>query len=277
MAKVMRRGDGLGMVPRMLELRRIGLYTRDDEQDYRLGSMERLFRRAGIELVTDAAAAEGQSFDLVIALGGDGTVLRALAAHPEAPVLAVNFGQVGFLTQSDREHLDKVLVRLLSDDYFIEERLTLQVQIGGQMHRCINEVVVKSSLHMVEVGVAINERKVQSPRGDGVIVGTPTGSTAYLMSTGAPLVVPDVDCLILKPLNEYSFSSRTIIVPGSARIRLTIESAHAGDVAAAVDGRMQVPLAVGDVIEISRSPQSARLVCFEADYFFRNLRERLRW
>lgn len=265
------------MVAGMLELRRIGLYTRDDEQDYRLGSMEKLFRRAGIEFVTDTSATANQQFDLVIALGGDGTVLRALAAHPEAPVLAVNFGQVGFLTQSDRDELDKVLVRLLSDDYFIEERLTLQVTIGDRSYRCINEVVVKSSLHMVEVACSVNDRKVHNPRGDGVIVGTPTGSTAYLMSTGAPLVVPDVDCIILKPLNEYSFSSRSIILSGSARIRLTITSAREGDVAAAIDGRVQLPLKAGDTLEIARSPRPARLVCFEADYFFRNLRERLRW
>ncbi len=261
----------------MLELRRIGLYTRDDEQDYRLGSMKRLFQRAGIEFVEDPAASDDPRYDLVIALGGDGTVLRALAAHPEAPVLAVNFGQVGFLTQSNREHLDKVLVRLLSDDYFIEERLTLQVEVGGKTYRCINEAVVKSSLHMVEVGITINDRTVHHPRGDGVIVGTPTGSTAYLMSTGAPLVEPNVDCIVLKPLNEYSFSSRTIILPGSSRIRLTVTAARTRDVAIAIDGRVQLPLGEGDTVDISRSPQTARLVCFESDYFFANLRERLRW
>lgn len=260
----------------MLELRRIGLYTRDDEQDYRLSSMERLFRRAGIELVRDASS-EPDGFDVVIALGGDGTVLRALAAHPRTPILAVNFGQVGFLTQSDRQHLDKVLVQLLSDEYFIEERLTLQVRVGDQTIRCINEVVVKGSLHMIEVGVHINGRRVLSPRGDGIIVGTPTGSTAYLMSTGAPLVVPDVDCIVLKPLNEYSFSSRSIILPGQARIRLEVDTGRDKDVAAAIDGRVRLPIANGQAIEISASAEPARLVCFEEDYFFRNLRDRLRW
>lgn len=260
----------------MLELRRIGLYTRDDEQDYRLSSMERLFRRAGIELVRDAAR-EPNGFDLVIALGGDGTVLRALATHPRTPVLAVNFGQIGFLTQSNREHLDKVLVQLLSDEYFIEERLTLQIKVGGRTIRCINEVVVKGSLHMIEVGVTINGRRVLNPRGDGIIVGTPTGSTAYLMSTGAPLVVPDVDCIVLKPLNEYSFSSRSIILPGQARIRLQVDTGRDEDVAAAIDGRVRVPIGHGETIEISRSEEPARLVCFESDYFFRNLRDRLRW
>lgn len=261
----------------MLELRRIGLYTRDDDQDYRLASMERLFRRAGIELVRDASSGDPDSFDLVIALGGDGTVLRALSAHPRTPVLAVNYGQVGFLTQSNRQDLDKVLVRLLSDDYFIEERLTLQVRIGDRTFRCINEVVVKGVLHMIEVGVTVNDHRVLNPRGDGIIVGTPTGSTAYLMSTGAPLVTPDVDCIIVKPLNEYSFSSRSIVLPGSARIQLQVSTGRDTGVAAAIDGRDRVPVRDGELIEISRSEQPARLVFFEGDYFFRNLRERLRW
>lgn len=261
----------------MLELERIGLFTRDNEQDYRLASMERLFRRAHIELVLDAGSAAPGSFDLVIAMGGDGTVLRALAAHPGTPVLAVNFGTVGFLTQSDREHLDKVLVRLLSDDFGIEDRLTLAVRHRDESVRCINEVVIKSTTHMVGVDIRINGRFVHHARGDGIIIGTPTGSTAYLLSTGAPVVTPDVDCIIVKPLNEYSFSSRTVIVPGSARVQLTVSSGHEGDIGMSVDGGDRLPVSVGDVVEVERSPVPARLVYFEPDYFFRNLKERLRW
>lgn len=259
----------------MLDLRRIGLFTRDEDQDYRLESMRKLFRRANIELVFDTA--EAFDLDLVIALGGDGTVLRALAAHPGVPVLAVNFGHVGFLTQCDREGLDKVLVDLLSDNYQIEERLTLEVRCGDRRWRCINEVVVKGAVHMIEVGIRINGRHVHTPRGDGVIIGTPTGSTAYLLSTGAPIVTPDVDCIIAQPLNEYSFASRSIIAPGSASVSLEVEAGRAGDIGLAIDGGERVPLAVGDVVEMQRSPKPARLVYFEADYFFRNLRERLRW
>ncbi|MCA9544288.1 MAG: NAD(+)/NADH kinase [Myxococcales bacterium] len=261
----------------MLDLRRIGLFTRDNEQDYRLGSLRKLFSRAGIELVDDAGAMDAGALDLVIALGGDGTVLRALAACPGTPVLAVNFGQVGFLTQADREHMDRVLVRLLSDDYRIEERLTLSVTHRGQTVRAINEVVIKGVSHMVELQVAINGRTVHEPRGDGIIVGTPTGSTAYLLSTGAPIVTPDVDCILVKPLNEYSLAQRSIIVPGSAHVTLKVQPGREDDIGLVVDGGPRIRVEAGDIIDIGRSPVPARLVYFDDDYFFRNLRERLRW
>ena len=261
----------------MLDLRRVGLFLRDDEQDYPTVGLEKVLGRANIHLVVDAASQPAHDLDLLIALGGDGTVLRALTAYPDVPVLAVNFGNVGFLTQSDREEFDRVIMRLLSDDYFIEERLTMEICHRGQTYRSINEMVLKGVTHMVEVDIYINDRLVHTPRGDGVIIGTPTGSTAYLLSTGAPLVVPDVDCLIVKPLNEYSFSSRTIILPGNANIRLKLDSNRETDVRLTVDGLSPVRLDDGDELTITRSHQPARLVCFESDYFFRNLRERLRW
>lgn len=261
----------------MLNLKRIGLFTRDAEQDYRQGSIGKLFRRAGIEFVEDAAEAPDGSFDLVIALGGDGTVLRALTAHPSTPVLGVNFGSVGFLTQSDRDQLDNLLVRLLADDYRIEERLTLSVTHEGQTWRAINEAVVKAQIHMLELEIRVNGRLIHCPRGDGVIVGTPTGSTAYLLSTGAPIVTPEVDCFLIKPLNEYSLSSRSVVVPGSVNITLTVRACREDAVALVVDGRAVGRVAVGSSIVLARSPIPARLICFEEDYFFRNLRERLRW
>jgi NAD+ kinase len=272
-----RRLRPAGIVARMLDLRRIGLYTRDTEQDYRLGSIARLFKRAGIELVEDASSVDPDTLDLIIAMGGDGTVLRALGAHPGTPVLAVNFGSVGFLTQSDREHLDNALVRVLSDDFKLEERLTLEIAHQGRQWRAINEVVIKGYAHMVEVAIAINGAHVHTPRGDGVIVGTPTGSTAYLLSTGAPIVTPDVDCMLLKPLNEYSFSSRSIILPGSAAIDLVVQPGREHTVNMIVDGSIVGPVTVGESIQVRRSAIPARLVNLRKDYFFRNLREQLRW
>ncbi len=271
----MRAREKAGNFPGMLDLKRIGLFVRDAEQEYRADAMSRLFSRAGIELVS--AVAGDESLDLVMSLGGDGTVLRALGSHPGVPVMAVNFGNVGFLTQCDRDDLERVLVRLLSDDYHVEERLTLQIEHRGHTSHCINEIVIKGASAMVAVGISVNGRLVHTPRGDGVIVGTPTGSTAYLLSTGAPIVTPDVDCIVLQPLNEYSFSSRCIILPGSAEVELEIEHGREGDIGIAIDGGDRLMVGTGDTVRVRRAEVPARLVYFEQDYFFRNLKERLRW
>jgi NAD+ kinase len=260
--------------PPLNELKRIALITRDDSQDYPTEPIRRLLQRAHITLIEGAGA---EAVDLVIALGGDGTVLRALTAYPQAPTLAVNFGKVGFLTQCDRGDIEKVLVRLLSDEYFIEERLALNLTYRGEVMRCINEVVVKSIAHMTELTLKVDGHFVHSMRGDGLIVGTPTGSTAYLMSTGAPLVTPGVSCIIANPLNEYSFSSRAIILPGEATVEIEIEEAYPQDLVVVTDGGTRCPLDQGESLKINRAQEPALLVSFEPQYFFRNLKERLHW
>lgn len=262
----------------MLSIHRIGLFTRDTTQDYPKNQLLRLFSRAGIELVDDPEELAQGQFDLVIALGGDGTVLRALAAHPATPVLAINFGTIGFLTQADRSQLNDLLVRLLADEYQIEERLSLDIELDGQRWRAVNEAVIKSPLHMAELAVNVNgQRMFPALRGDGLIIGTPTGSTAYLLSTGAPIVTPEVDCMIIKPLNEYSLSSRSVIVPGSTQVQVELLSDREDAVHLIIDGTLIRQLSQGDRLTVRRSNQPARLMRFDEDYFFRNLRERLRW
>jgi len=260
------------------DLERIAVFTREDGQAIRFESLRKLFGRANIELIMAEEVSASKPADLIIAMGGDGTVLHALGQFAGVPVLAVNFGHLGFLTASARDELDKVVVRLLSDDYFIDERLALAVEHRGVTHRCVNELVIKSMMRMVSLSLSINGRNIHTPRGDGLIVGTPTGSTAYLLSTGAPIVTPDVDCILVQPLNEYSFSSRSIVLPGSARVGVTVEPGNRDDGVILVnDGGDALPLVAGDHVEIARSEIPARLVYFEHDYFFRNLKARLRW
>ena len=264
-----------------LQLQRVGVFRRDSHGDYPLDSLRKVFGRANIDVVMLPEESGSGALDLIVALGGDGTVLRALNAWPGVPVLAVNYGHLGFLTASDRSELDRVLVRLLADDYFVEERLTLAVVHRGVTHRCVNEVVVKGTTRMITIDLAVDGRAVTSPRGDGIIVGTPTGSTAYLLSTGAPLMVPSVDAIIVKPLNEYSFSSRSIILPSAARIDLRLVPSErdpaSGEALLVADGGDVVQVAPGDEVRVERHPIPARLVFFERDSFFRNLKSRLHW
>ncbi len=261
----------------MLDLKRIVVFTRDDDQDYPLRRIEERFAEAEVVHYGEDEPAHIDGVDLVLALGGDGTVLRAMVAFPGIPVLAINYGNVGFLTQTDKEQLDDALDRLCSGAYFVEERLTLEIEHEDQLYRSINELVVRGDHRMILVEIEINDRFVHAPRGDGIILGTPTGSTAYLLSAGAPLVVPDADCMILKPLNEYRFSSRSVIVSGDTKVRLTVRKERESALTMCVDGGEVIPIEDGAVIDVRRSPTPARLVCFESDYFFRNLKERLSW
>ena len=263
----------------MTQLTTIGGFFRDPiDPPPPMDQLTALCARYGVEFVDLRDGIDQQSMvDLIIAFGGDGTVLRALERYPDVPVLAVNYGNIGFLTQCESEDLLPTLQRVLDGKCRIEERLTLSIIADGWTERAVNEVVIKGERHMIEVEVAVNGTRISRPRGDGLIVGTPTGSTAYLMSTGAPIVTPEVDCMIINPLNEYSFSSRPIILPGSADVELTIHLTRDTTVSVCVDGRAPRVLDEPRTLRVKRAPRPARLVTFNTEYFFDNLRERLKW
>lgn len=216
--------------------------------------------------------------DVVVALGGDGTVLRTLCLFPTVPVLAVNFGTVGFLTAGDQDDLSHMIFRLLEGDYFIEERIILAATCRDCTHDIINEVVLKGTTKMISVQVLIDGTHVHTIRGDGVIVGTPTGSTSYLLSTGASIVVPTVDVMILSGINEYRFSSRSLVLPASSQIQLRVqENTRESDIYISYDGQERRTLEVGDEVLVTRSEKKARLIFFDRHAFFRNLKTRLDW
>jgi len=273
--------------PPLKHINRVALVTRDALKGYPEEELKRRFSKRGAQVVSRAESAslcdvselpdQGPPPDVVIALGGDGTVLKALVAYPKSPTLAVNFGRVGFLTQCDREGLLSSVDRLLNGDYWIEERLALEVKWGQRRARCINELVIKGVAHMCELSLSVDGHEVKRMRGDGLIIGTPTGSTAYLMSTGAPLVTPGVSCLIANPLNEYNFSSRPIILPGDAHVEVRVEVCRAQDVVAVIDGGQRHPLQEGDRFTLRRAEDPTLLVNFDHQSFFKNLRERMRW
>ena len=263
----------------MTKLKTIGGFFRDPiEPSPPMAALSELCGEHGVTFIDLRHSIPSDTrIDLIIAFGGDGTVLRALERFPDVPVLAVNYGNIGFLTQCESEDLIPTVERVLQNNCLIEERLTLSVIADGWTERAVNEVVIKGDRHMIEVEVAVNGRRISRPRGDGIIVGTPTGSTAYLMSTGAPIVTPEVDCMIINPLNEYSFSSRPIILPGSADVTLDIHLTRETTVSVCVDGRAPRLLETPRKLQIKRAPRPARLVTFNSVYFFDNLRERLKW
>jgi len=262
-----------------LKLRKVGILPRDEVHPRMVQEAQDLFVQHQVEAQRlDAGGGSVAALDLVVALGGDGTVLKALDLYPGCPVLAINFGTVGFLTAGDRRDLEQIIAFLLEGRFFISERLVLQCKYPGGEARAINEVIVRTSNRLIFTDVYVDDTKIRTIQGDGVVVGTPTGSTAFLLAAGAPIVMPDVRCIILDGINEYNFTSRSLILTPDSRIRLHI-SPQTRDpyVYLTVDGRQLGPISPRQELHICRSEQSARLVYFHSNYFFHNLSSKLSW
>ena len=262
----------------MTKFKTVGLLLRDDTQNYPLNYLKSFFDPLGAKIIVLKTKRPKKPLDLVIAMGGDGTVLQALDLMPECPVLAINYGTVGFLTAGDRDDLGTLLQRLLNDDYLISTRLLLSCRYNRKTVHAVNEVSLRSTIRMIQVEVFVNDTKIRTIRGDGVIVGTPTGSTGYLLSTGAPVVMPDADCIVLDGINEYNFSSRALILSPDREIRLRLTSLLPNQEAQlVVDGNHLASIKQGQQLVISRSERRAQLIFFEENYFFHNLSSRLSW
>ena len=262
----------------MARFKSVGVLLRDPEQSFPLEYLRAAFNGAGGTLHLLNEGAPPGPLDLIIAMGGDGTVLKALDLDLDCPVLAINYGTVGFLTAGDRTDLESLMERLLANDYILSERLQLYCEYPGGAANVINEVVLRSSWRMINVEVSVDGAKIRTIRGDGVIVGTPTGSTGYLVSTGGPIIMPDAQCFVLDGINEYNFTSRALILPASSHILLRLPALLPGQEAHIyIDGEHTAPLEAGAEIRLSRSERRSQLIFFDKDYFFRNLSSRLSW
>ena len=142
----------------------------------------------------------------------------------------------------------------------------------------MNEIVIRGATRLIAVELSINDQHIRRVRGDGVIVGTATGSTAYLLAAGSPIVMPELRCMIITGLNEYDFRSRHLVITADSKIRLAVsEQTHEKEIYLSADGKEKVPLEIGDEVLISESSRKAKLIFMEKNYFFHNLSSRLSW
>lgn len=226
-----------------------------------------------------------QKADVLLVLGGDGTMLNAarLAGERGIPILGVNMGGLGFLTEVRLEHLYPSLERVFANEYVIDERLML----GTHIHRhgetvaqglVLNDVVVsKGTLaRMIELKVSIQGQFVTNLRGDGLIIGTPTGSTAYSLSAGGPIINPAVHSLILTPICPHTLTHRPLIVPDDSEIDVALTSKDEGAMAT-LDGQVGVALTQGDSVVIKASDFLTKLIRFPETNYYGVLREKLKW
>lgn len=220
--------------------------------------------------------------DVVIALGGDGTIIHCAkrAAAYGKPVLGINSGRLGFMAGLELNELDQ-LGRLLSGEYEVEHRMLLDVTVHsdeGEVHsRALNEAVVSRGAlsRMVEISVENNGAPVAAYQADGVIVATPTGSTAYSLSAGGPMVDPALDCLLLTPICPHSLHTRPYLFHKDAQLTLTPGHRKGVPVFVTVDGEEAIPVSENGTVEVSRSEVTAALIRMKQLSFYETLGQKL--
>ncbi len=223
--------------------------------------------------------------DMVLVLGGDGTMLSAarLVEERSVPILGVNMGGLGFLTEASLDQLYPSLERVFANDFVLDERLMLR----ARMHRhgehvahatVLNDVVVsKGTLaRMIETRIAIEGQFVTNLRGDGLIVSTPTGSTAYSLSAGGPIMTPGVQSLILTPICPHTLTHRPLLVPSEVTIEVTLTSKDEGAMVT-FDGQVGVAMTQGDTVVIKASEHRTQLIRFPDRTYYEVLRRKLKW
>jgi len=223
--------------------------------------------------------------DAVLVLGGDGTMLSVsrLVSERGIPILGVNLGSMGFITEVSRDEIYNVVEKMLSDGCPVEERLMLNTKVlrdGRKIaeYTVLNDVVInKGALaRIIDLETFINNTYVTTFKADGLIIATPTGSTAYSLSAGGPIIYPTLDSIVLTPICSHTLTNRPILLPDDFRIEIILRG-MGEDVYLTLDGQIGFSLRKDDVLEISKAPFKAKfLVSCERDYFM-ILRNKLKW
>ena len=233
--------------------------------------------------VEDYVAHTDNTIDFALSLGGDGTFLTtaSMVGHLDIPMLGINCGHLGYLAEVQTENIESVLEQLIGNHYTIEQRRMLEVtcQQDGKIASpyALNEVaILKSGLSsMITVDVTLNGEYLHNYKADGLLIATPTGSTAYNLSVGGPLLDPHVHAIILSPVATHSLNIRPLVVLDDSKIDVKISSRN-GNFLLSVDGRSQV-LSQDIQLHIERSQRTIKLVRINGQTFMQSLKEKLNW
>ena len=226
-----------------------------------------------------------KNVDLIISLGGDGTLLRAarLVAAEDIPVFGVNLGGLGFLTQIGIDDLEKSLEKLYRERYFLDERMMLNCTVKRREEEikkftALNDVVIGKGAfaRIISLATYVNNDYVITYSADGLVVSTSTGSTAYSLSAGGPIVNPGINSIMLTPICPHTLSARPFIIGENDQVKIKLESSEE-KVMVTIDGQEGFVLKSKDEVIIKKSDHKAQLITFKENSFYAILREKLRW
>ena len=281
-------------------MKRIGIFAKRHHQDAVKLALEVLtwLQERDIEVFVDEPLAEdmtgvkgypGRSIpslvDLIVVLGGDGTLLSVarLVGELRTPILGVNLGSLGFLTEITRSELFPVLERVVKGDFDVSERMRLDAFIrrNGELvgrYRVLNDIVInKGALaRIIDMEASVDDIYLTTFKADGLIVATPTGTTAYNLAAGGPIIYPGLHCLVISPICPHTLTNRPIIVSDEALIKIEVKFQDE-DVVFTADGQEGMPLQGRDVVELRKSRCATLLVKSPSKDYFEVLRTKLMW
>ncbi len=234
------------------------------------------FRAEGADSAAAAEAAAGG--ELVLALGGDGTILRAvrLMGDKQKPILGINLGSLGFLTETSQDRMWQTLKLVAKGQYAVEERAMVQTEVGGQRIRALNDFDIRVPTRLVELVVSVDGEFLSRYYADGLLVATPTGSTAYSLSAGGPIVEPTMEVFVITPICPHTLSLRPMVVPMSKTLEVAVHGKNEEAVLVA-DGQQKIPLGDNQRLIVTRSTDKAKLVKPPGSSFYHILRTKLKW
>ena len=280
----------------MKKIKRVGLVIKPHAPRIEniLAELLHYFEKKGIECLLEGVAAQklkrGEGIpreklpgkvELVVVLGGDGTLLSIahLAAQRDVPVLGINMGDLGFLTEVPLDEMYLTLDTFLGgDEKIVSPRRMLETKTKDNVYYCLNDVVInKGALsRMIQCKIWINEKEVTTFRSDGLIISTPTGSTAYSLSAGGPIIQPLIPAIIIAPICPHTLSFRPMVISDSSMIKIRLLT-EGEEVYLTLDGQRGNPLVKNDEVEIKRSDFELRLISSPKRNYFDLLQEKLGW
>ncbi|MBT3427982.1 MAG: NAD(+) kinase [Gammaproteobacteria bacterium] len=285
----------------MSEYKNVGLFARggSDLVQESLRAVDTFLRERDVNVYLEHTAAEilnrrdtaftrseiGSMVNLVIAVGGDGNMLgaaRELAPHG-VPLLGINRGRLGFLADVSPDEIELRLEEVLSGQHQIEEHFLLEGEItegsNVQLSSALNEIIVHSAAmaRMIEINLFIDDVFVYNQFSDGLIISSPTGSTAYALSAGGPIMHPSLDAMVLIPMFPHSLNSRPLVVPGGSELRIELGARHGGDAKVSFDSQMEFQMTPGESVRIRKMNDKLKLIHPPGHSFYGVCRSKLDW